>query len=427
MRRLLIVSPHFPPTDAADMHRVRGGVNFYARYGWEPAILAISPETAGRPIEERLTRTVPDDLPIQRVDALGVHVTRHLGLTASGLRGWVALARAGSKLLASGTYDLIYISTTQFPIMTLGRYWQRRFGVPFVLDFQDPWFNAEFVNSQRSRQLKHRFMRAVHRKLEAMTVPHASGIISVSQKYIDVFRRRYPGLADVPAAEVPFGFNPKDIEVLQAIETPLVFDKTTCTGFYAGRAGAESVDFLRLLMKALSSARQQWPDVFGAVRLQFVGTKYSNRETQAFVTAAAREFGVSEAVQEQGDRIPYFNALDATSRADFNIVLGSNDPAYRPSKLAILAEMGKPVVAAVGRDSVVERALGAFPQCAIGLLPDGEAGFEDAAASLAGLWREVICGAGRVPSPGPAKIQVSEAEKLAQQECRIFDRAVARS
>ena len=37
MRRILVVSPQFPPSDAAEMHRVRMTVGYYQANGWDPA------------------------------------------------------------------------------------------------------------------------------------------------------------------------------------------------------------------------------------------------------------------------------------------------------------------------------------------------------------------------------------------------------
>ena len=37
--------------------------------------------------------------------------------------------------------DLIFFSTTQFDAFSLGPTWKRKFGVPYVLDYHDPWVN----------------------------------------------------------------------------------------------------------------------------------------------------------------------------------------------------------------------------------------------------------------------------------------------
>jgi hypothetical protein len=43
-RRVLVVSPHFPPTDGVDMHRVRTTIAHYPACGWTPVVLSVRPQ-----------------------------------------------------------------------------------------------------------------------------------------------------------------------------------------------------------------------------------------------------------------------------------------------------------------------------------------------------------------------------------------------
>jgi len=43
MRRVLMVSPHFPPDSSAASHRVRLLAPHLERVGWEPTIVTIDP------------------------------------------------------------------------------------------------------------------------------------------------------------------------------------------------------------------------------------------------------------------------------------------------------------------------------------------------------------------------------------------------
>ncbi|NJM63821.1 MAG: hypothetical protein HC849_32625, partial [Oscillatoriales cyanobacterium RU_3_3] len=57
---------------------------------------------------------------------------------------WDGAAYQKCKRSAIGYYQrsssiLVFFSTTIFPVMLLGKRWWQKFGVPYVLDFQDPW------------------------------------------------------------------------------------------------------------------------------------------------------------------------------------------------------------------------------------------------------------------------------------------------
>src|SRR5690606_9831175 len=100
--RLLVVSPHFPPSAAADMHRVRMNLGRWRENGWDSEVLCVRPDRAGRAEDERLAGTVPADVEVHRVGALPETLAHGLGLSAIGLRAWGTLARAGDRLAGSG-------------------------------------------------------------------------------------------------------------------------------------------------------------------------------------------------------------------------------------------------------------------------------------------------------------------------------------
>ena len=194
MRSLLIVSPHFPPTNGADMHRVRTSLPYYAEFGWQPRVLAVEPGSVEQAWHDPLLlETLPAEVPVRRVGALSARWTRPLGLGAIGLRAWQPLYRAGTAWIREQRPDLVFFSTTAFPVMTLGRRWQRRYNVPYVLDMQDPWVHDQLpADAARAHGIKHQLMRWLHRRLEPRAMQDASGLLAVSPAYIESLQRRYP-------------------------------------------------------------------------------------------------------------------------------------------------------------------------------------------------------------------------------------------
>ena len=141
-RKVLVVSPHFAPINAPDMHRVRMMLPYIRDFGWEPTILAVDPaDIEGGVVEPILENTYPVDIRVIRVRGLPPRFTRWAGVGSLWLRCGLALGRAGEALLRSERFDLIFFSTTQFEAFNLGPRWKARFGVPFVIDYQDPWVN----------------------------------------------------------------------------------------------------------------------------------------------------------------------------------------------------------------------------------------------------------------------------------------------
>ena len=62
-RRVLIVSPHFPPTNAPDMQRVRMSLPHFREFGWDPHVLTVG-DAGDTPVDPLLSATVPADVEV---------------------------------------------------------------------------------------------------------------------------------------------------------------------------------------------------------------------------------------------------------------------------------------------------------------------------------------------------------------------------
>ena len=141
-RKVLIVSPHFPPVNAPDMQRIRLALPYLRALGWEPVVLAVAPDLVeGGVLEPLLEQTYPADIRVIRVRGIPQRATRLVGVGSLWLRCGRALRAAGDRLLRGERFDLVFFSTTQFDAFTLGPRWKAMFGLPYILDYQDPWIN----------------------------------------------------------------------------------------------------------------------------------------------------------------------------------------------------------------------------------------------------------------------------------------------
>ena len=114
VRRLLIVSPHFPPVNAPDMQRVRTSLPHFVSSGWEVTILTVDDPTPLAPVEPELLDTVPATVHVVRAHCCSRHWTRWLGVNNVALRALPFLFFTGCRLLAGRRYDVVYFSTTMF-------------------------------------------------------------------------------------------------------------------------------------------------------------------------------------------------------------------------------------------------------------------------------------------------------------------------
>jgi len=120
IKRVLIVSPHFPPINAPDHQRIRTALPFLEEYGWKAAVLAVHAKYVEGVEDSLLEKTFPATTRIVRTRALSVRLTRLFGVGSVALRALPFLWMAGNKLLRNErTFDLIFFSTTMFPVLIL--------------------------------------------------------------------------------------------------------------------------------------------------------------------------------------------------------------------------------------------------------------------------------------------------------------------
>ncbi len=359
MKRVLVVSPHFPPVSTADMHRVRMLLPFLGRNGWQAEVLAVSPDQVLAPRDPWLLGGLPPEVRVHRVDALSSGFARVPGLGTLGLRALPALSRAGDAILAAGQFDLVYFSTTVFEVHVLGPRWKRRFGVPFVMDYQDAWVSDYYQNNTGipvpGGRLKYAVVRALHRWMEPRVLAECSGITSVSPEYPRQLERHYPSMPPLPVLVQGFPGAPRDFERSlpdPADDAPYDPADGYMHWVYVGRGGSDMAKALSAIFLALRDHASD--DLRQRLKLHFIGTSYAAAGTgKQTIAPVAAQFGLEHMVEESPDRIDYARALWCLRNAHALIVPGSDDPAYTASKIYPYLLAGRPMLAVFHASSTV--------------------------------------------------------------------------
>ncbi|WP_263784446.1 glycosyltransferase [Salinibacter grassmerensis] len=429
MKTLLVISPRFPPINAADMHRVRHSLPHFEQYGWEAEVWRVNPAFVERERDPLLVETLPDAVDVRTVEALNPKWTRFMGLGNVALRSLPSYVWQGSKRLAQGDVDLVYFSTTAYPVTILGRYWKRRFGVPYVIDMQDPWHTDYYVGKPREEQPpKFWFSYRLNKYLEPVAMRGVDGIVSVSQGYCDTLQGRYANVTPEVCAVIPFGAAEVDFEVMEesGVSQPFIDpDDDTIDIVYAGRGGHDMEKAARGIFGALRRGREEHPSLFKRVRMHFVGTSYAPAgEGEKTLEPIAEQCGVGDAVTEYTDRIPYFQSLRLLRDADHLVVPGSDDPDYTASKLYPYILSRRPVLAVFNQNSSVVDIL-RETRAGTAVTFNGATTTEDLSRRVVDAWTPML---ERLPySPGTdwKAFQPYTAKAMTRRQVEIFDRVVS--
>jgi hypothetical protein len=430
MRKVLIVSPRFPPTNAADLHRVRVSLAHYRQFGWEPTILCVNAKTSDCAEDAMLAQCLPADISVIRVAAWDEAKCRRFGFGMLGYRSLLPLYFAGHRLLRQTRYDAVFFSTTVFTSFVLGRVWKRRFGCKIVYDFQDPWYSDTVLYSRDDAPggwWKYGLDQMLARHLEAFALKAADHIVAVSDGYVTALTRRYPWLDRSNFTVLPFAASARDYDFIvkhNVEQTIFAPDDGHVHWVSAGRAGPDMAPILTVLFQTIAALKGRDPEFAARLRLDFVGTNYAppNR-TYKLVEPLANRCGVAELVSEHSVRVPYFEAVSLYRMSDAILLLGSVHPDYTLSKLLLCILAKKPILALFHRRSMATQIAAQFPNIFVATFDETPAETEFQKKITTGIeWL-------RAPQFDPAvinaRIEPWSAAALTQAQCAIFDQVSA--
>jgi hypothetical protein len=422
LKNLLIISPYFPPVNAADMQRVRMSLPYFATYGWDAEVVMVDENYADIGNDELLLKSIPPDIKIHKVQALKKSITSKLGLGSIALRSLWFYRKKVNELLQIKKYDLIYFSTTQFPVCILGAYWKKRFGVPYVIDMQDPWFSDYYEDKPvNERPKKYWFSYRLNKYLEPIAMKSLGGLISVSEGYITDLKKRYPVINNIPSATITFGAFEQDVQIAEANSqnfNPLL-DKRSVNVVYIGRGGADMERSITPLFKALKAGLAKTNTTSKSLKFYFIGTSYApNGLGKPTIMPLAKRMGVENQVIEITDRISYYHTLLTLQQADALFIPGSDDPKYTASKIYPYLLSLKPILAIFNKAS---SAITVMKEYGVENVFDYETVTgADIDAFLSSLSN------GGLPSPryDPQASDKYSAAQMTLNQCKLFDRVI---
>jgi glycosyltransferase involved in cell wall biosynthesis len=234
MRKVLIITYHFPPRPTVGSVRLRGLAKYLPEFGWEPIILTAElpgdPDPQFKVIQtpyrdiirywKRRLGLDPDKMTRQQFgdNSYGVksrlvkaflYLGRDIIAYPDEAKGWYRFAtEAGNELLKQKNIDAM-ISSCQPPTCHLiAKALKTRWGIPWIADFRDLWAQGYIYRKD------HNFLRRlIERRLMFQTVSKADALVTVSKPLVRSLVELYPRRA---IYEIPNGFDPAE----QRVDSP---------------------------------------------------------------------------------------------------------------------------------------------------------------------------------------------------------------
>lgn len=349
MKKILIISPHFPPSNLVGVHRARFISSHFKDFEWEPIVLAVHERHYEEPLDFHLEKLLPSDLRIEKVRAMPITKPRLIG--DIGLRAFYALYKRAKQIIQSEKVDFLYITIPSFYCALLGRMLHRSTRVPYGIDYQDPWVH-KFRGSGKTFS-RPWFAQKVSKILEPYAVRDASLITGVSSGYYESVIKRNPHLRNQAVlGDLPIGTEPSDYEKIRTLTVaPYLFKKEPgkVKLVYAGTMLPKAYAPFEVVCKILKNR----PEIFQHVEIHFIGSGSKTDDPGAYnVRPIAEKYGLWQSqIFEYPARIPYLDVLVHLNEADGIFILGSTEVHYSPSKVYQGILSGKPIFAILHQES----------------------------------------------------------------------------
>lgn len=408
------------------MHRVRQNLNYLADFGWEATVIAVDERFVETGQDSYLNLSIPPEIKVHKVKAFSSTWTRKIGLGALALRSLFYFFLKGNQILNSSKFDLVFFSTTQFPVLILGRYWKWRFKLPYIIDMQDPWHSDFYKNKPKNeRPPKYWFSYRLNKFLEPIAMKKADGIIAVSEGYCTQLQECYANISPEKCIVIPFGAFEKDFEIATKLsaESKIKNQNSELQITYIGRGGADMSVAINIIFRAFKIGLERNFSLFSKVKFSFLGTSYAKSgQGKKTIAPLATEFGIDEYVTEITDRLPYFESLARLSQSDILLIPGSTDPNYTASKIYPYILAKKPILAVFSNTSSVIDVLLATKAGSYVGFDSLNVDFEKSAISFSELFEQTLSAIPFVPNTNWAAFEPYTAKEMTRKQVDFFNK-----
>jgi glycosyltransferase involved in cell wall biosynthesis len=335
-RTLLLATYHFPPSAASGSFRLLGFAKHLLAHGWRTVVVA-PPCMPFEPVDNDLARQVPTETKVYSVPmAHGNRLTRRLA--PFGI--WLPAAlRACGRAICAERPHAVLTSSPPHTIHVLGRLVKSRFGLPWLVDYRDPWMYGQGKSRPRGWHAQWETLQ------ERLVLRAADAVIVNTPLAAQALLKDLPELAPKTVA-ITNGFDPESFVRQRTAED----DRAEWTILHTGELYGTRDP--RPLLDALTAMDVR--PLTKRLRVAFLG---QSSAASGNWPEEVRRRGLDNVVEFAG-HVQYQEAIGRMQSADILLLL--DNPGRRvgiPAKLFEYFGAGRPILALAEPDGDVGWAL----------------------------------------------------------------------
>jgi len=363
MKRVLFLAYFFPPLGGGGCQRTLKLVRYLEPLGYAAAVVTVRDPDYWI-LDPTLAAEVPASAEVLRVSGFTAHRalrwlrgagvgaeevqgTRRRGtfgalralqsmfLVPDGFTGWAREAgRAGARRIEQGGIDALWTTSSPESAHVAGLALKRRFRLPWVADFRDPWVGRATYHPPTPLHDR------AHRELERAVLESADRVTMVSEAMIEEYRKRYPGLPEDRLVLLPNGFDADDFRRAEALPADrTAADRSRFLLLHAGQLAHRPT--VGTVLEAVRRLRAEEPGISDRLRVRFLG---GNEELDP--RDAAR--GDLAPMLELKPSVAHLESLAAMRDAEALLLLGHGgrgDALIYTGKIYEYLASGRPILA----------------------------------------------------------------------------------
>ena len=148
-KTVLFITYLFPPTAGAGVYRSLKFTKYLELFGWNPVVLCAR-NSFSNPIDKSLESEIPENVEVHRILS-GENPLWSFGPAALGLNVkwfhipdeillWKTFAYSKARqIIKEKNIDIVYSTSPPESTLLLGVKIKRKFNIPWVIDYRDPW------------------------------------------------------------------------------------------------------------------------------------------------------------------------------------------------------------------------------------------------------------------------------------------------
>ena len=333
-KRILVVAFYFSPFNRVGVRRMTHLVDFLRKRDVDVTVLKGDNRFYGRAID-----TTTPAHPFSVIDVRANHIQLPLPVILNVFTDYFfwnrAFRKAVEAVVKRETIDAILLTGGPFFYFTVGTYIRRKYGIPYILDFRDPWLAGHHE--------KLRFTRPILRFMESKAIGSAELVFDVTSALSEVRKTCYPHIDPDRFMVFANGYDENLVDGLALAPESLVPGKPLTLGIW-GKFSYYSKIHTDTLFAAMARLKQE---AGLPVKLKFL----CDRHIERYSLQSAVRFSLEHEVEfiEYGG---YRAGMRRLAGLDC-LILNHRSPLMTGTKIYDYLFLNKPIIAFARQKSAI--------------------------------------------------------------------------